>query len=125
MAAVAGAAALLFILFWVGLAALGLAAALSISFGLAVLAWAWGAGAYLLVRFAFGIVFTPGTGSSGGKGAVLGDEWLQRKAALSREWDPVVVKREEEDGRGSGGEVDGVRVTNGVGGEQNGVNGGH
>lgn len=53
----AAISALLFSLFWAGVAALVLGGTLFVTSGLALLAWAWVVGAYLVASFAYGLVF--------------------------------------------------------------------
>lgn len=109
--AAAAAAAVLFILFWVGLAALALAAALSVTFGLAVLAWAWGAGAYIVVNFVYGVVFSSSAAAAGER----------QDASSGKKWEgkgDVAVKKEEgevrngegrrEEKKGGRGQVNGT-----------------
>lgn len=125
--AVALVSALLFSLFWISLAALVLAAALSATFALAVAAWVWGVGAYLAVAFAYGLVVSGGQNQGQSQGQDQGQQKSQRGGSdqevmmLRKKWEQLVQKnggKEEAEvkdgepytnGGGAVGDVDGGR----------------
>ncbi|KAJ4423288.1 hypothetical protein N0V82_002015 [Gnomoniopsis sp. IMI 355080] len=99
--ALAAISALLFSLFWIGVAALVLGGTLFVMSSLALLAWVWVVGAYLVANFAYGLVFSDSQAAAGSKGEEQQQRLLSEKWARIVKTEPGLVGN----GRGAVGEV--------------------
>jgi hypothetical protein len=88
--------AVIFCLFWVGVASIVLGSTLFVTFGLAALGWLWLAGTYLAANLVYGLV--TGARNNAGQTARLKTEekWasIHSKGTATEDGDKSVVKRE-------------------------------
>lgn len=90
--ALAAISALLFSLFWIGVAALVLGGTLFITSSLALLAWVWVVGAYLAASFVYGLVFADGQAAE--------SKAEEQQRLLSEKWTKIVKSEPNSVGNG-------------------------
>lgn len=96
--AVALFTAVIFSLFWIGVASIVLGSTLFVTFGLAALGWLWFVGTYLAANFVYGLV--AGTSDTVDHAARLKmeEKWasINNKGPTTNEGETSLVKREDD-----------------------------